>query len=431
LVDQTEIWYDLCMVHTEILETIKRERQEGDFIYPDYGRYSIAEIPQTILSLFGYSKTSNILPVEYKAGDFEKIIFVFADAFGFDLFLKEYKNYQLLNDLVEKGEVLPLTSVFPSTTSAATSLFHSGLTPQEHGLPEWVLYFKELKQIIQTLPFKPINGTEIDELLKQGGKPEMLFEGETIYEKLNSVGVKSFVFISQNYAKSAYTEIMQRGAETIDFSNTADLISKFKDKFENYRGRAYYMIYNDQIDSAGHHFGLQTAEQKKAISDLFDNIKSNFIEKLEISELKTSLMIVSADHGQIATDPKETIYLNNYPKLVANFTIMPTGNSRDVFLNVKEDKIDETKELLKKILGDKAKIIETSDVIKLGLFGSGTPTQRFLDRVGNILVLPTKNQTIWYQHNPPKKFEYFAMHGGLSEQEMIVPFAYAKIEDLI
>jgi predicted AlkP superfamily pyrophosphatase or phosphodiesterase len=418
------------MIRTEILEKIKKDKQQGSFIYPYYGKYSIAEIPQTILSLFGYPKVSNILPLKYKVGDFEKIVFLFADGFGFDLFLKEHKNYQLLKSLSEKGEVLPLTSIFPSTTSAATSLFHSGLTPQEHGLPEWFLYFKELDQIVKSLPFNSIGSEEQDEMLKKGGKPEMLFDGETIYEKLNSVGVKSFVFLSQKYSASAYSTITQKGAETVAFSDGADLAKKLRDKLENYEGRAYYMIYWDEIDTAGHHSGLGTNEHKRAMANLFDSLKREFVKKINPDKAQKTLLLVSADHGQIPVDPKETIYLNNYPEIVANFNIAPTGNSRDVFLTVKVDKIDETIKLLKNILGDRAEIIKTVDAIKLGLFGVGTPSQRFLDRVGNVLILPIKNK-IWYRHIAPKKPESVAMHGGLSEQEMIVPFAYTKLRDLI
>ncbi|MCL5667377.1 MAG: alkaline phosphatase family protein [Patescibacteria group bacterium] len=418
------------MIRTDILDKIKKEKQRGEFIYPYYGKYSIAEIPQTVLSLFNYPKVSNILPIKYKAGDFEKVVFIFADAFGFDLFLKEHENYQLLKDLSGKGEVMPLTSIFPSTTSAATTLFHSGLTPQEHGLPEWFLYFKELGQIVESLPFRSIGSEETDEMLKKGGKLEMLFNGKTIYEKLNSIGVKSFVFLSQNYSTSAYSTVTQKGAEVIGFSNGIDLARKLKNQLENYNGKAYFMVYWDEIDTTGHHSGLGTDEHRRAMANLFNPLAKECIKKINHDRTQKNLFLLSADHGQIAIDPKKTIYLNDYPELVKNFTVAPTGNSRDVFLNIKENKIDETINLLKNILGDKAEIIRTSEAIKLGLFGVGTPTQRFLDRTGNILILPFKNK-IWYRHASPKKTQSMAMHGGLSEQEMVVPFAYAKFADLL
>jgi len=418
------------MIHKEILETIKKDKKKGDFIYPYYGKYSIAEIPKTILCLFGYSNSSDILPIKYGNKDFDKIIFVLADAFGFDLFLKVYKKYKLLSDFAKKGDVLPITSIFPSTTSAAASLFHSGLTSEEHGLPEFYLYLKELGQIVETLPFRSIGSSEKDEMLKKGGKPEMLFDGETIYEKLNSIGVKSFVFTFQDYAKSTYSLATQKGAESIGFSDGVDLAKKLKDKLENFTGKAYYMIYFDEIDSAGHKHGLNTPEHTQALANLFDSLENEFIRKVNSGKIQKSLFLLSSDHGQIAVDPKETIYLNNYPEITCNLTVAPTGHSRDVFLEIKKDKIDETIELLKKILGDKAEIIKMTDAVKSGLFGMGIPSQKFLDRVGNVLILPKKNK-IWYRHISTKKAESVASHGCLSEQEMIVPFAYAKLTDLI
>ncbi len=375
--------------------------------------------------------------MDYKKGDFQKVVFFFVDGFGFDQF-NSHKEQPFLSKLAEGGEVYPITSIFPSTTAAATANFHSGLTPQEHGLPEWTVYFKELGQIIRTLPFQSIGSEEKDEMLKKGGTSEMLFNAETIYEKLKSVSVKSFLFIHQNYARSAYTQASQKGAETVAFSDGADLVVKLRNHLENYDGKAYYLIYWEKIDEMEHKYGIDTSEYKQALNYFFELLQQEFLKKLNPDKFKNTLLLLSADHGQISVNPKETIYLDKIPELVANLAkdksgkpIGATGSPRDVFVYINEEKLDETISLLQKKLGDKAEIFKVSDAIMMGLFGLNTPTQRFIDRIGNVLILPRKNYTIWYKHIPGKLFAYFGMHGGLSEQEMVVPFAYAKLSDLI
>jgi hypothetical protein len=46
------------------------------------------------------------------------------------------------------------------------------------------------------------------------------------------------------------------------------------------------------------------------------------------------------------------------------------------------------------------------------------------------LVLPKPGNHIWYEHFPKETFLQLGTHGGLSEEEMIVPFGVAKISDL-
>lgn len=54
-----------------------------------------------------------------------------------------------------------------------------------------------------------------------------------------------------------------------------------------------------------------------------------------------------------------------------------------------------------------------------GLFGPGEHHKRLLDRVGDLLVVARGNAYLWWAD---KKNHLFGRHGGLSADEMIVPF---------
>jgi hypothetical protein len=53
--------------------------------------------------------------------------------------------------------------------------------------------------------------------------------------------------------------------------------------------------------------------------------------------------------------------------------------------------------------------------------------RRFKSRVGNVLILPTHDQLIWFEHLKGKKFRLRGMHGGLRPDEMLIPFAVATL----
>src|SRR3989344_2803977 len=147
------------MVFEEIEKQIK-EKQNGEFLYPRYESFCFSNIPSAVLYLLGLRKESPLASILNKAditpANSKKVILFLVDGFGYKQWLKYADQYEFLKRFTEKGVVAPVTTVFPSTTAAALTTVHSGLTPQEHGLPEWWVYFDELDKIIVTLPFTPI-----------------------------------------------------------------------------------------------------------------------------------------------------------------------------------------------------------------------------------------------------------------------------------
>jgi hypothetical protein len=55
---------------------------------------------------------------------------------------------------------------------------------------------------------------------------------------------------------------------------------------------------------------------------------------------------------------------------------------------------------------------------------------QFLDRAGNLLILPYRNETVWFEHFPDIKYNPVGQHGGLNEEEMLVPLAVTKLNNL-
>jgi hypothetical protein len=136
---------------------------------------------------------------------------------------------------------------------------------------------------------------------------------------------------------------------------------------------------------------------------------------------------MTADHGQVEIDPKTTIYLNINPGFagVERFLktnrkgqmLVPAGSARDMFLYVKDDLLDEAQAFLATRLDGRADIVKTEYLMNEGYFGPEIST-RFRERVGNLVILPYRYESVWwYEKN---KFEqlFCGHHGGLTPQEM-------------
>jgi hypothetical protein len=102
-----------------------------------------------------------------------------------------------------------------------------------------------------------------------------------------------------------------------------------------------------------------------------------------------------------------------------------------MYLSVQDARLEETKTYLEKKLKGIATIIKTDDAIAEGLFGINHPSRKFRRRVGNLMVLPHGNGTVWYRYKKGESLEIRGHHGGLTKEEMTIPFAAARVSDLL
>lgn len=430
------------MIHTDILEQIKKDKEQRNFIYPYYEKYSIAEVPPTILSMFDIPTKRKKLPASFfeKFGSkkYKKILFFFVDGLGYNHFKEYLPQIPFFQKIAEKGEVFPLTSVFPSTTPAALTTIHTNLTPQEHGLPEWTVYFEEFDRIIETFPFRPIQTVPREILMTMGGHPDMLYKGNTIYQMLAEHNITSYLFTAYEYATSAYSATIQKGSIVIPCTDYTDMFAKLIKFLKQEQDPSYFFVYWSHIDSIEHVFGPKSPEHQTALASFSKNMFEKLLSQLSTEVADDVLFLMTADHGQAGIKGEDIIYLNKYLPLEENYmkspndkTIQPTGAPHDVFLFIHPDKVDETIRLLRRELQDKADVETTEQAVKAGLFGINQPSERFLKRIGNVLILPHEGYHVWYKHAPNMHYGQRGIHGGLSEEEMIVPFVIAKLKDLI
>lgn len=429
------------MIHKDVLKTIKKDRQNDKFQYPYYGKYSISEISPSILELFNVNQPRNTLPMDFfksRTREHNKVILFMVDGMGYDHFLEYHKSFPFFGKLEQNADIFPITSVFPSTTPAALTSIHTGLTPQEHGLPEWTVYFEEFDKIIETFPFRPIMTSEREILLSMGGTPEMLYQGTTVYQQLKDNNIKSYVFISHEYSTSAYSRMTQQGSNVVAFIDYKDLFSKLTKILNEEKEPAYFFVYWSHIDSTQHVFGPRSKEHIASMQSFSDYMMDDFLPNLRPESVKDVLFTMVADHGHTSIRGEDIIFLNNYLPLENNYlrspaqlSIQPTGSPHDVFLHIYEPRIKETLEFLQKELKDKAVVMTSEEAIEKGLFGLNKATSRFKKRVGDILILPYRGFHVWYKHNPGMNYGQKGIHGGLTEEEMIVPFAVAPLSDLL
>jgi predicted AlkP superfamily pyrophosphatase or phosphodiesterase len=114
-------------------------------IYPDY-THSILNLASSILHAYGAPFGHPTLPSldAVLAENHKNRIFLILDGMG-----SEFVRRQLEPDgFFRRCQVDELTSVYPCTTTAATTSMLSGLSPLEHGWLGWSPWFREYGRIL-------------------------------------------------------------------------------------------------------------------------------------------------------------------------------------------------------------------------------------------------------------------------------------------
>lgn len=431
------------MILKAVEKEILRENKRGEFVTPFYNKFCLSNVPATIADFFGISMPHSFfkfLPKqlqELKHGKNLKVILIVLDGFGYYQWL-EAMRLPFFREVTRLGTLFPITSVFPSTTAASITALQTGLTPQEHALFEWFLYVKELDQIIMSLPFSSIKERITDSLLQIGADPKLLLSREPIHCEFKRKKVHTFAFQKQDVAHSVYSKLAFRQSSIVPYKTAVDLMALVKKRLTTTKGRGYFYVYWPDIDSIAHKYGPVSDEYKAEVSAFASLWKKEFLGKLGEKTARNTILMITADHGQITVDAKHTIYLNKYSKLMRALKrsrngkiIPPSGSPRDVFLHIKDKELKEMHVYLSRLFKKKAEVLFMKEAIKEGLFGHRRVSRKFIERAGNILILPKKNHTIWYEHMKGRKFEHRGHHGGLNIKEVLIPLAIAKLSDLI
>jgi hypothetical protein len=256
--------------------------------------------------------------------------------------------------------------------------------PQEHGLFEYLIYLKEAGQIVNTLSFTPVGNPQHPYGLPNT-VPKVSFKGKTIHTALKAAGIESFTHAYRLHAYSACSNLLFEGSTIVPSLKSSDLVVNLRRNLEDSRGQAYFFVHFDTLDTIAHEYGPDSSEYSAELSVIFHLLSKELAEKIDPQTAKETLILVTADHGEVNINPEETIYLNQFSELLKTLQcgkngkpILPSGGPRDVFLHVEEEKLAKTQDLLSNKLGGKAQILHTAEAVRKGFFGIGEASDGFL-----------------------------------------------------
>jgi hypothetical protein len=400
-------------------------------IHPYYSGLSLLNLPASVCRWLGVPDlAAGPLRPEIlgEIGDrpARRVILVLVDGLG----LRQFQRWQ--NDhperawaqLTRRGVFAPLTSIAPSTTSAALTTLWSGRSPAEHGIVGYELWLKEYGLVANMIRQSPMsfdsNPGSAGSLSLAGFEPETVLPWPTLGTHLAGYGIKSYAFQHSSIARSGLSRMFFRDVNIRPFISASDLWTNLRYQLESSdEERFFAWAYWSEVDLLGHMYGPEDERYLTEFSLFSRSFEDFFLHLLSDQARKDTLLIFLADHGQLHTPLNPHYDLKNHPGLTRRLHILPTGENRLSYLYPRPGQVEAVNEYIQRTWPRQFHLLNSGYAVEAGLFGPGEAHPALADRVGDTIAAARQQAYLWWS---PRENPLLGRHGGFSPEEMLVPF---------
>ena len=376
-----------------------------DIVMPNYEHCILGTIT-SILKHYNVEtkhKSSEKIDKILSERNYRNIIFLMLDGLGEHILNRISKDGYL-----NKNKIDCVTSVYPSTTTAALTTYYSGCPPYETGWIAWSQYFKEYGRTLDMLTH---NESYMREPLKEPliDVFKTIVNYESVFYKIEkaSPDVKAYE-LTKDY-------FWRRANRSINANDIDELIMNIKDLC-TMPDKKFIFAYSDNPDSLLHKHGTDAKEVEKFVKET-----EKKIQEMAESFDGDTLLIISADHGHKNIEKSYTLL--DYPE-IQECLIMPAYlESRVLTFRVKENMKEIFVERFNKIFKEEFWLMTKEEFLnEYHFLGFGDRHHKIDDFIGDYMALSVAGsmiriETFLAEGKPVKK----STHCGLTKEEMEVP----------
>lgn len=392
-------------------------------VRPDY-THSILNLSNSVLADFGippYHATLPILDGILAHGAYRHVVLLVCDAMG----------SMNLDELMKQDSFLLqhrrdcISSVFPPTTTAATTTLMSGLSPAQHGWLGWQPFFPQLNDAVELFP-----NNIPDRLTKASGGMHAHITHPDAHPPFSAGG--TLLPYRSNIERIAETgnALTALYAPFLSEDNP-NRVHEFRDitaavlGMSAHESRTYTYAYWPEPDGTMHRTGVTSIETHGKVETI-DRELSVLARRLKEQETAhreygKTLVVVTADHGHMDTIGVD---INEYTDILDMLTSVPSLEPRAVAFFVKPEYLKIFPAVFfSHFSPDDFLLLPKNEFLAGGLIGPVTPDipQNALvgQMAGDFVAIATGNKSIFNSAGTAALHK--GMHAGLSEKELSVP----------
>ncbi len=358
---------------------------------PNY-KNSVLNVSATLAEFLGCKNeipTISVLKKELQKG-YKNVVFICFDGLGINPLNKNVDEPNILTSNIKKE----IKSTFPSTTTNATTSLLTNTYPLTHGWLGWSIYFESINKCVDI--FLDRDNVTLEKLtIAKKDRPISL--PEYYFYKADSDYKVSTVFPSYVSVKDELNNYVYDDKNS--FVDSIVTVCKRKEK-------QYIYAYYPEPDATMHDYGVSSPEAKAKINEVV-----KIVEKIH-KNTKNTLIVVTADHGQVDVEGYVEIYKDK--EIMSMLKTYPYLEPRATAFKVKEECKEEFERIFKERYSKDFTLFKTQDLIDEGYFGIGD--KGYL--LGDFIAVGTYTHKTMIFHENSNYFK--GHHTGLTE-EMKVP----------
>jgi hypothetical protein len=320
--------------------------------------------------------------------DAASVVLLLVDGLGWNL-VHEHRAFAPTITSLEGGSI---TTVVPSTTTAALTSVTTGLSPAEHGIVGYrLLVEREVLNVLRwSLPWgrRPPNPGEF--------QPRLAFGGEPIP-----------VVTRAEFEATGFTNVHLRGARFCGWHSVSSIGVHCRRLLDE--GDKFVYAYYGNADIVFHMQGLD---------DEFLTAEVGFVDRLVADVLESipdsSALVVTADHGHVQFD--RWIELTAIDSLIE----AQAGEARFRYLHAHQGAADELLAAATELCAKDAWVFSRDQLVDEGWVGGRAPSADVRRRLGDV-VLAARGPVGFTDPANAGEARLRSGHGSLTPDEMLVP----------
>jgi hypothetical protein len=340
----------------------------------------------------------------------DRVVVVLVDGLGIRNLAERGGHAPFLRGLLRERDeqAATLTSSFPSTTAAGLSIFGTGTTPGRTGMLGYTQRNPATGRLASLVQWREL------------GDPADLQREPTVFEALVAAGTQVTAPGPRKFAGSGMSQAALRGpayvsAETFEQRVDATMTALRRPGPQQ---RLVY-LYQGDVDKTGHGYGWDSWQWGDALESTDRELR-----RLLRSVPRGTLVVVTADHGQIKADLTLQWDVAADPELRTGVA-MVGGEPRA--LHVYADQGTDPADVVRRWagrLGDHALVLLREQAVADCWFGP--VAEHVLPAIGDVVVAMTGAATVVDSRvHSAEARSLPGVHGSLTPHEMLVPLLVA------
>ncbi len=407
-------------------------------VWPRYGGRSVGKLAATVCQALGAPDVlspgalASLAPalIDDMLDGVRRVVLLIMDGMGWKTLQRVMALDEglVFSDLARRGRLFPMTTTFLSTTNSVLSTIFTGHPPAQHGLLAYELYLREWLMAVESIgfssPWEPFANT----LLRWGFQPEGFLPVPSLAQRLATRGIATVSVTHKSIATTPLSRMHFRGAkETRGYSYASDFwLSLRQGLRDNRRQRLFVAGYWAAVDTLAHKFGPEDETGEAEIRSISLLMKDIFLNHLPAEDREGTLLLMTADHGQIATPTAATMVYSDHPGLRDTLLLPPIGEGRVPFFYVRDGYYSQTMAYLQEHFGAQFAFLSRKQVLDAGLLGPGPVYTEVPFRLGDIIGIARGNGAFARTAEDAKRLP--GRHGGLTPEEMLVPLLAVRLD---